>query len=134
VRVMGYVPDIDPLFQSVRVFVAPLRFGAGTKGKIGDALAYGLPVVTTSIGAEGFALTTGDTAIIADEPQAFAASVLQVYREQELWQRLADGGYEHIQRHFTPEIIGETIEAALTRLGVPLCKKTTSLEASTSNE
>ena len=120
---MGYVPDIEPLFQSVRVFVAPLRFGAGSKGKIGDSLAYGLPVVTTSIGAEGFALTTGDNAMIVDEPQAFADSVLQVYRERELWQRLADGGYEHIQKHFTPEIIGETIAAALGRLGVDVARK-----------
>jgi GT2 family glycosyltransferase/glycosyltransferase involved in cell wall biosynthesis len=131
VHVMGYVPDIDPLFQSVRVFVGPLRFGAGTKGKIGDALAYGLPVVTTSIGSEGFALTGGETAMIADEPQTFADSVLQVYREQELWQRLSNAGYSHIQEHFTPEIIGETIEAALARLGVIEQRAQTSHRSST---
>ena len=58
VRLLGYVPDIAPLFASCRLMVAPLRFGAGVKGKIGEALSYGLPVVTTDIGAEGMASST----------------------------------------------------------------------------
>src|SRR5205814_10715677 len=53
VRVRGYVPDVEPFWQARRVFVAPLRYGAGVKGKIGEALAHGLPVVTTTVGAEG---------------------------------------------------------------------------------
>ena len=109
VRVLGYVPDIDPLFQSCRVFVAPLRFGAGVKGKIGEALAYGLPVVTTSIGAESMGFTNGAEALIADTPQELADAVIKVYRRCDLWQRLSDHGYAHIERHFTPEVVGEII-------------------------
>jgi O-antigen biosynthesis protein len=118
VKVMGYVPDINPLFKSARVFVAPLRFGAGVNGKIGEALSYGVPVVTTSIGAEGVGLTSGENAVIADDPEEFANSVLRVYRDLELWHRLSAAGYKHIENHFTPKIVGQKIEDGLRRLGV----------------
>lgn len=118
VRVMGYVPDINPLLNNVRVFVAPLRFGAGVNGKIGEALSYGLPVVTTSIGAEGVGLTSGENAMIADDPREFAKNVIRVYRDMDLWRRLSDSGYKHIENHFTPEVVGQKIEAALKTLGV----------------
>jgi O-antigen biosynthesis protein len=118
VRVLGFVPDINPLLQSARVFVAPLRFGAGINGKIGEALSYGLPVVTTSIGAEGVGLTSGVNAMIADDPAAFADSVLRVYEDLELWQRLSESGYKHIENHFTPQMVGRKIEKGLKALGV----------------
>ncbi|MCM3904103.1 MAG: glycosyltransferase [Pyrinomonadaceae bacterium] len=118
VRVMGYVPDINPPLQSARVFVAPLRFGAGVNGKIGEALSYGLPVVTTSIGAEGVGLTAGVNAMIADDPAEFANSVLRVYQDKDLWHRLSESGYKHIENHFTPQIVGRRIEYGLKALGV----------------
>lgn len=118
VRVMGYVPDINPLLNDVRVFVAPLRFGAGVNGKIGEALSYGLPVVTTSLGAEGVGLTSGKNAMIADDPGEFAKNVLRVYQDMNLWRRLSDSGYKHIENHFTPEVVGQKIEAGLKALGV----------------
>ena len=117
VHVMGYVPDINPLFKSARVFVAPLRFGAGINGKIGEALSYGLPVVTTSLGAKGFALTPGENALIANDPHEFAKHTVKLYRERDLWQHLSESGYRHIEEHFTPGIIGKTIETALRRIG-----------------
>lgn len=118
VKVLGYVPNIDPLFQSARVFVAPLRFGAGVNGKIGEALSYGLPVVTTPLAAEGLGLTHGKDAMIAQDPKEFAESVLEVYHNEDLWQRLADSGYKHIDKYFTPDVVGKTIEAGLRDLGV----------------
>lgn len=118
VKVLGYVPNIDPLFQSARVFVAPLRFGAGVNGKIGEALSYGLPVVTTPLAAEGLGLTDRKDAMIAQDPKEFADSVLEVYHSEDLWQRLADCGYQHIEKHFTPEVVGKAIETGLRGLGV----------------
>ena len=109
----GYVPDIEPLFTSSRVFVAPLRFGAGVKGKIGDALSFGLPVVTTDIGAEGMDLENENQALIANDAEEFAAAVVKVYRESDLWQRLSDNGYEHIRKHFSPAAVEQTIIHAL---------------------
>ena len=118
VKVMGYVPDIKPLLQSARVFVAPLRFGAGVNGKIGEALSYGLPVITSSVGAEGIGLTSGENVMIADDPADFANSVLRVYEDMDLWRRLSDSGYKHIESHFTPQIVGQKIEGGLKVLGV----------------
>lgn len=117
VRVLGYVPDIAPLLQSCRVMVAPIRFGAGVKGKIGEALAYGLPVVTTSIGAEGMGFTDGDEALIADDARAFAEAVIRVYRDRALWQRLADKGRAHIEQGFTPRVVGKIIKDSVKGVG-----------------
>ncbi|MGH9942235.1 MAG: glycosyltransferase [Pyrinomonadaceae bacterium] len=120
VRVLGYVPDIEPLFESCRMMVAPLRFGAGVKGKIGESLAYGLPVVTTAIGAESMGLEHGAEALITDDPRDFAAAVARLYRDGELWQRLADNGRRHIEQHFSPQAVGKVIHDSLREIGVPL--------------
>lgn len=117
VKVTGYVPNIQPYWQSCRVFVAPLRFGAGAKGKVGEAMSYGLPVVTTWIGAEGFELTSGFNTLIADEPQTFAEAVAQLYSQKELWQSLSKHGRHLIEKSFTPEIIGDTIDNSIRELG-----------------
>ncbi len=116
VRVRGYVPDVEPYWQTRRVFVAPLRYGAGVKGKIGEALAHGLPVVTTPVGAEGMGLVHHESVMIADTAQAFADAVVQLYTQRELWQRLADNGYDHIARHFTPATIAPVILDSITEL------------------
>ncbi|HEY0383963.1 MAG TPA: glycosyltransferase [Candidatus Elarobacter sp.] len=89
VRVTGFIHDVAPYFEAARVFVAPLRYGAGLKGKIGQSLEFGLPVVTTSIGAEGFDFTDGRDALVADEPAAFAAAVKRLYSDRILWSRMS---------------------------------------------
>jgi len=116
VRVHGYVPDVEPFWQSRRVFVAPLRYGAGVKGKVGEALAHGLPCVTTSIGAEGMGLEHDESAMIADTPQAFAAAIVELYTNNELWQRLADKGYAHLAAHFAPETVAPVINDSIKEL------------------
>lgn len=83
--VLGYVEDISHYFNTSRVFVAPLRYGAGVKGKIGQSLEYGLPVVTTPVGAEGFEF--GDIAekLIATSTQDLADNILKLYLDNDLW-------------------------------------------------
>lgn len=116
VRVLGYVPDVEPLYQSCRLMVVPVRYGAGVKGKLGESLSYGLPVVTTSIGAEGFGLTDGDEVLIADEPQAFAAAVVRGYEQRDLWERLAERGRRHIEKNFSPEVVAEVINSSMREM------------------
>ncbi|HEX7176447.1 MAG TPA: glycosyltransferase, partial [Pyrinomonadaceae bacterium] len=117
VRVTGYVPDVDPFFERSRVFVAPIRFGAGVKGKIGESLAYGLPVVTTPVGAEGMGLEDGTSAMITPDARAFADAVVRLYLDGELWQKLSDNGYAHVREHFSPEVVERRINEPLMRLG-----------------
>jgi glycosyltransferase involved in cell wall biosynthesis len=113
VRILGYVPDVEPYLRERRVFIAPLRFGAGIKGKVGEALAHGIPVVTTTIGAEGFGLTHGHDVMIGDEPQEFALAIQQLYLQEDLWQRVAHNGRVRIEKHFTPKVISETISSSI---------------------
>jgi glycosyltransferase involved in cell wall biosynthesis len=85
----GYVPDLSSYLNDCRVFVAPLRYGAGMKGKIGQSMSFGLPVVTTSIGAEGMNLMHGENALIADSPAEFASAVVRLYTDDALWERMS---------------------------------------------
>ncbi|HZI19586.1 MAG TPA: glycosyltransferase [Pyrinomonadaceae bacterium] len=119
VRVLGYVPDLEPLLEGCRVFVAPLRFGAGMKGKILEAFAHGLPVVTTSIGAESMAVTDGEQALVRDDPREFAAAIALLYHDRDLWQKLSRGGRAHVARHFSPEAVGRVILGSLGELIEP---------------
>jgi glycosyltransferase involved in cell wall biosynthesis len=114
IEVLGFVPDLEPLLQRIRVFVAPLRYGgAGTKGKVGEALSHGIPVVTTSIGAEGFGLTSGEDALIADDPIEFARAVLRAYSNKSLWQRLSENGRARIAADFTPAAVANKVLASV---------------------
>lgn len=117
VHIRGYVSDVEPYLRGRRVFVAPLRFGAGIKGKVGEALAHGLPVVTTSIGAEGFGLTNEFDVMIADDAESLAAAIIQVYAQKDLWERLAENSRLLIEKHFTPEVVAETINNSIKEDG-----------------
>lgn len=90
--VTGWVETLEPYFRRARISVSPLRYGAGMKGKIGEALSIGLPVVTTTIGAEGMGLVDGEQAMIADEAQALAAAIIELHRDKDLHSKLARQG------------------------------------------
>ena len=75
----------------------PLRFGAGVKGKIGEALNYGVPVVTTKVGADGMGLLNGYDVLIADSAQDFASSIVDCHTQPELWAKLKRNGENSIQ-------------------------------------
>ncbi|SFC52208.1 glycosyltransferase family 4 protein [Flavobacterium phragmitis] len=84
----GHVCDIEPFFTANKFMIAPLRYGAGVKGKIGQAFEYYLPVITSSIGAEGMELIHQRNALIYDAKEEFALAILNLYNNQPLWQEL----------------------------------------------
>ena len=102
---VGYVPDLTPYLDGCRVFVAPLRYGAGIKGKIGHSMGFGLPVVTTSIGAEGMNLIDGKHVLIADSPAAFARAVVRLYTDDLLWEEMSQNALLHIKSNFSKAVI-----------------------------
>ncbi|MEO7040212.1 MAG: glycosyltransferase [Candidatus Elarobacter sp.] len=110
VTVPGYVRDVDPYFRAARIFVAPLRYGAGVKGKIGHALSYELPTITTSIGSEGFDFEHGATALIADDAEAFAASIVSLYENPVLWRRLATGAAEALRPFSRERVVRSALD------------------------
>jgi glycosyltransferase involved in cell wall biosynthesis len=101
VHILGYVPDVSGFFDGCRLSVAPLRYGAGVKGKVNQSLAHGLPVVATSQASEGMFLRDGESVLVADEPQGFADAVLRLYRDQVLWERLSAAGLDVMENHFS---------------------------------
>jgi GT2 family glycosyltransferase len=97
VTVTGYLPDVEPYFLAARVFVAPLRFGAGIKGKIGHSLSYALPTITTPVGAEGFRLVDGRNARIAATEYDFACAILDLYSDEAAWRQISAGCAEVLE-------------------------------------
>ncbi len=89
VVVTGLQPDVGVYFDSVKLSVAPLRWGAGVKGKINQSMSFGVPVVATPIAVEGMALKDREDVMVADEPAAFARALVEVYESEELWNRLS---------------------------------------------
>ena len=85
VAVPGYLPEVDNQFLSHRIFCAPMRYGAGMKGKIGHALSFGLPTITTRIGAEGFSLRDGVDFLQAETAGEFADAIVRLYSDRALW-------------------------------------------------
>ncbi len=105
VEVAGWVEDLEPLIGRARLMVAPLRFGAGVKGKITQCLAMGLPVVTSSVGAEGLDVVDGQSILVADQPSEIAARIVDCYRDDELWRRISAAGQAVIDRTCSPRAI-----------------------------
>jgi glycosyltransferase involved in cell wall biosynthesis len=97
VRYLGHLPEICDWFESLRLTVAPIRYGAGAKGKIASSLAAGVPCVTTSIGAEGMELQHGVNVLIADSPEEFAAQIEKLYTDPIFWSLISAGAQEHAQ-------------------------------------
>ena len=113
VEILGYVPDVAPYLAGCRLSVAPLRYGAGVKGKINQSLAHGLPVVATSMAVEGMHLVDGESVLVADTAADFAAAVARLYQDPALWQRLSAGGLAVMERHFSFAAAERAIRRAL---------------------
>jgi polysaccharide biosynthesis protein PslH len=92
IEVLGYVPDPEPYLQETAAFIVPLRAGAGMRVKIIDAWCWGLPIVSTTLGAEGIAVRDGEDILIADEPAAFAEAVVRLLTDPALRTRLRENG------------------------------------------
>ncbi|MBS0455854.1 MAG: glycosyltransferase [Proteobacteria bacterium] len=101
VRVHGHVPDLRPLLDGCRIGLAPLRYGAGVKGKINQSMARGQPVVATPQAIEGMGLTDGVDVLVGADAPAIAQAVLRLNADHDLWETLSGNGLIHSQRHFS---------------------------------
>lgn len=115
IQCIGRVDDLAPLLARARVFAAPIRYGTGINTKNLQALAHGLPLVTTTIGAEGLQLLHGVDSLIADTPQSFADALLRLHRDADLWERLAAAGRQTVASNFSSTQLAAQIEKILAR-------------------
>ncbi len=107
IEVRGHVADLASLFGASRLSVAPLRYGAGIKGKIVSSLSYGVPVVASSVAAEGMSLRHEEDILVADDPDLMADQIVRLYNDADLWLRLSSNGYEAFRNTFS-EATGKT--------------------------
>ncbi|GAA4543250.1 glycosyltransferase [Amycolatopsis samaneae] len=105
----GWVADLDATYRTARVVVAPLRFGAGVKGKVGESLALGVPVVATTLAAEGMSLTHGVDVLVGDTAEELAEHILTLLQDGKLWQQLSEDGKAAIGRRFGDDVARETL-------------------------
>ncbi|MFC6839336.1 glycosyltransferase [Xanthomonas theicola] len=109
VELLGHVPDISAYMDGMRIAVAPLRFGAGVKGKVNLSMAHGQPVVATPCAVEGMHLRHGEDVLIADSAPQFVAALAQLYTDETLWNTLAGNGLRNIATHFSLDAARATV-------------------------
>lgn len=109
VIVHGFVDDIAPAMDDARISIAPLRYGAGVKGKVNMAMSYGLPVVATPMAVEGMHVTSGEEVLIADTAEVYADAIIALYNDEALWQRLSTKGLGNVRAHFSFEAAEKSI-------------------------
>ena len=109
--VTGYVAEAQPIIQKSSVLVVPLRAGGGMRVKILNALAQGLPVVTTTIGCEGIAVVPGRDLLVADTPEAFAQAVLRILTDDGLARALAANGRRLVEQKYDYRVVCQKLEA-----------------------
>ena len=115
VVVTGYVPDIRPYFEKASVFVAPLRAGSGIQTKNLEAMAMGVPVVTTPVGAMGLEADIGKELLVADTPTAFAENVVHLLNDEHLRERLARTARTRVETNYSWEAIGDRLKHVYTQ-------------------
>lgn len=113
VSVVGYVPDTQPFLDRASVAIAPLRYGAGMKGKVTEAMAAGVPVVTTSAGIQGLGVVHGEHLLVSDDGAGFATSVTELFANPEEAHRIGTAGQEHIREICSTARVEHTLETLI---------------------
>lgn len=107
--------ELHRLYQKVRVAVAPILSGAGVKGKVNQAMQYGVPVVATPVAVEGMQVTHGVHAMVASTPQEFADAIVKLSRDCVLWRHMSVGGLGNVREHFSVDVATRQVRATLAR-------------------
>lgn len=99
---VGFLPDLSAAIQG-GIMLVPLLVGSGIRTKILAALAQGVPVITTTVGAEGLLTRAGVDLLVADETQSFASVAINLAKNQKQWAELSSSGHRTVQQHYSPE-------------------------------
>ncbi|GGY14497.1 glycosyl transferase family protein [Rhodanobacter panaciterrae] len=109
----GRVPDLATWLESCLASLAPLRFGAGVKGKINMAMSYGVPVVATSIAVEGMQLNDEIDVLVAEDAAAFVTAVVRLHDDIRLWETLSVNGMANVREHFSTDAAAAVLQRTL---------------------
>jgi GT2 family glycosyltransferase/glycosyltransferase involved in cell wall biosynthesis len=116
VQFHGFVKSLEPWLDGCRLAVAPLRYGAGVKGKVNLSMSRGQPVVATPMAVEGIFAKPGDDILVAENAEDFAAEVVRLYRDEQLWNRISVAGLENVRQYFSVEAARLSLQNLLKSL------------------
>lgn len=109
----GYVEDISTYFNNCKISIAPLRFGAGLKGKVGRSLGYGCPVVGSPVALEGVSLNDYEFVMKANTPEEYINNIEKIYFDEHLWNKVSDAGKKYFEVNYSMRASREKIQAML---------------------
>jgi len=99
--VTGFIESLDPYLDNIRLTLAPLRYGAGIKGKIGSSLSYGVPCIASKVGAEGMGLTHGENILMSSEENNFVDNLVTAYNDHKTWDSLSKAGLSFVEKNYS---------------------------------
>ena len=118
VKIIGFVEDIDDYLDKTRISIAPLRYGAGIKGKVGKSLVNGTPVVASHIAIEGMNLNSGDGFLIAQDTSDFAEKIVSLYNDEISWEALSENGKKAAERLWGFHAAASSLSEILGRISI----------------
>jgi hypothetical protein len=120
INVLGYVENLNEILSNKLVNIAPLRFGAGIKGKIANAMTIGLPSVVTKLASEGMDLIDMENAMIADQPHEIAQAIDKLIMDPKLWSKLSSNSIAHAQALWGSKYVSGRLVELFSSLGIPV--------------
>ena len=128
VEVVGFVPETTSFLLSSDISIAPLRYGGGIKGKIGEAMAHGLPVVSTSIGSEGFGFRIGKDILVSDTPQTFVDAIATLWQDRNRYETVRRNGWKFINDRYSEQAVERLIAPIFESLTARPAKRMSALK------
>ena len=110
-RFAGFVEELGDHLDHARLTIAPLRYGAGTKGKVASSMSYGVPCVSSAFGTEGTGMIHNENILVAHTPEEFADAVTQLLNDDTLWQKLSEGGLKFLEENYATAAVEEKMDA-----------------------
>ena len=113
----GFVESLEPFLSGCRLAVAPLRYGAGVKGKVNMSMAHGQPVVATPAAVEGMFAEHERELLVAADAESFANEVVRLYQDEALWNHLSDASVQNVEEHFSLKTARDSLTTLFNSFG-----------------
>lgn len=120
--IVGYIDDLTDYLNGMRVMVAPLRYGAGAKGKVASSMAAGLPVVASPIAVEGMAIQNGQDVLVAKNEDEFVMAITKLYSDSKLWEQLSKNGLLVAEKNWGKQAVWDKLAWITNELGMEVTK------------
>ena len=116
IRILGFIENIDPIFKSSKLFISPLRYGAGVKGKVNQAMQFGIPVVGTSISFEGMHMENEQDCVVANSEKEFVKNIIDMYSNEAKWNLISKNSQRILKEYFSPEVAKKSLKDLINKL------------------